>query len=283
MPSGRTHDRITLWSLPLLAGTAFERTRSGELTLLVVTGFLVGGLMLGPDLDIHSRQYLRWGCLRWIWIPYRRSMRHRSFFSHGPLIGTVLRLGYLAVWLSLFGLLVLVSGTIAGQALGKIDHWQTLVGIILNDTITTLRQGLEHYPKELLMLCLGLELGALSHSLSDMLVSRYKRVKTYGLRGLWLRRMKRQRLPSQPYKISEADDNSDHEADRGDESAQANTFQDVPDRSLQWNQPIYSALSQPNPTARSVPSPSPQRQLRREPQLPQFPPLRQPDWDEEEF
>ncbi len=35
MPSGKTHDRITLWSLPGIAGFTSILTRSGDLTLMV--------------------------------------------------------------------------------------------------------------------------------------------------------------------------------------------------------------------------------------------------------
>ena len=95
MPSGRIHDRITLWTLPWLATIAFWKTYSGNVTLLIVGGFLFGGLMFGPDLDIYSRHYKRWGWFRWVWLPYQKSLRHRSFLSHGPIIGTTLRLIYL--------------------------------------------------------------------------------------------------------------------------------------------------------------------------------------------
>ncbi len=126
MPSGQTHDSITLWSLPVVAGLTFERTRSTSLTLVVSGGFLFSGLMFGPDLDIHSRQFKRWGVLRWIWLPYRRSMRHRSFLSHGPIVGTIVRLIYLfSGLLAAVGLIALVSA-IAYWAAGEIDQWNRL-------------------------------------------------------------------------------------------------------------------------------------------------------------
>ncbi|MEC4851759.1 MAG: metal-binding protein, partial [Jaaginema sp. PMC 1079.18] len=103
MPSGKTHDRVTLWSLPWLVGGSFIVTRSGELTLLVAGGYLFSGLMFGPDLDIHSVQYKRWGVFRPLWLPYQKALRHRSKLSHGVLIGTVLRVVYLLTWLLFFG------------------------------------------------------------------------------------------------------------------------------------------------------------------------------------
>ncbi|XGB41796.1 MAG: metal-binding protein [Nodosilinea sp. LVE1205-7] len=100
MSSGQTHDRITFYSLPLVMLATLGVTHSLWLMLWVGLGFLVGGLLLGPDLDIHSVQYKRWGWLRWIWLPYRGSMRHRSFWSHGPIIGTTVRVIYGSCWLA---------------------------------------------------------------------------------------------------------------------------------------------------------------------------------------
>src|SRR6476469_8723425 len=109
MPSGRTHDQITLWSLPLVAALTFGQTSSSNLTLLVSGSFLFGGLMFGPDLDIYSCQYQRWGWFKAIWLPYQKSLRHRSFLSHGPLIGTALRILYLAIWIAVLGMLELAG------------------------------------------------------------------------------------------------------------------------------------------------------------------------------
>ncbi|HEY9753266.1 MAG TPA: metal-binding protein [Coleofasciculaceae cyanobacterium] len=177
MPSGRTHDSITLWSLPLLAGGTFAQTQNGTLTLLVSGGYLFSGLMFGPDLDIHSRQYRRWGVLRWIWLPYRRSMRHRSVLSHGPIVGTVLRIIYLGLWLLLLGLAVTGIAGIVLYGTGKLEIWQPMVA-------TTAQTGLAHATWSLqnqwpawLALLFGLELGALVHALSDGVGSMYKQLR----------------------------------------------------------------------------------------------------------
>ncbi|MBD2503077.1 metal-binding protein [Anabaena azotica] len=173
MPSGRTHDRITLWALPMVAGVTFWQTRSGNVTLLVAGGFMFGGLMFGPDLDIYSRQYQRWGFLRWIWLPYQKSLRHRSFLSHGPLIGTTLRVVYLS---SLLAVLTLVILAVADKLLNMAVTWQ--------DVERTVGRSLSSYTPEFLALFLGLELGAMSHSLSDWGGSAYKRFRKQGIRGI---------------------------------------------------------------------------------------------------
>ena len=173
MPSGRTHDHITMYALPFVAGVTLWQTRSSNATLLVAGGFLFGGLMFGPDLDIYSVQFQRWGFLRWIWLPYQKSLRHRSFLSHGPIIGTILRILYLGCLLAILAIFLLAIA----QTLGNLSFtWQNLGGSV--------GRSLLQYHAEYIALFLGLELGAMSHSLSDWGGSAYKRVRKQGVRGL---------------------------------------------------------------------------------------------------
>jgi uncharacterized metal-binding protein len=157
MPTGRTHDRITLWLLPWLTGLSVLVTRSGELTLYLVGGFLFSGLLFGPDLDIYSRQYKRWGIFRWLWLPYQRMFKHRSWLTHGPIIGTSLRIIYLGFFLCIFLLIC--------QGLGLID----------NNSHEIILHTLKTSPRQIIALVVGLELGSLSHSLSDWLGSSLKK------------------------------------------------------------------------------------------------------------
>jgi len=173
MPSGGTHDRITLWGLPLVAGMTFGYTQSGNLTLLVSGGFLFGGLMFGPDLDIYSRQYKRWGFLRWIWLPYQQGLRHRSVLSHGPIIGTTLRILYFGSWVIVVG----GVGVAIARVIGNIPWDGSAV-------VQTIKASLRQNTQEWFALFVGLELGAMSHSLSDWTGSAYKRFQKQGVAGL---------------------------------------------------------------------------------------------------
>lgn len=175
MPSGRTHDSITLWSLPIVAATTFGLTQNGNLTLLVSGGFLFAGLMFGPDLDIYSQQYKRWGILRWIWLPYRRSLKHRSIFSHGAIIGTIGRIFYLGIWIALFAIVIIVIVAIIQQLLGNGVNWQATAQSSVIDTFGQMIQLIQRASIECLALTIGLELGAMSHSLSDWVGSTIKR------------------------------------------------------------------------------------------------------------
>ena len=164
MPSGVIHDRITIWILPWVVGITYFLTRSGELTLILAGGYLFSGMMFGPDLDIHSIQYKRWGIIRGIWLPYRRLFGHRSFWSHGFILGTCLRVIYLfliVAWISIFGV------AIAQLCLGFNWNWQDFVREQLNLLIGK-------YPRETIALFCGLEIGAMSHSISDWISSNRK-------------------------------------------------------------------------------------------------------------
>lgn len=168
MPSGRLHDRITLWCLPLIAGSTFGLTRSSDFTLLTTGGFLFSGLMFGPDLDIHSRHFIRWGWLRLLWIPYQKTIRHRSVWSHGLIVGTLLRVAYLSLWISLFtGLGAALVYWIWGV---QVDwgHWGGLT-----------MQGVYNYRGQVFALWLGLELGAISHVAADTIGSQITRQRRY--------------------------------------------------------------------------------------------------------
>jgi len=169
MPAGRTHDRITLWSLPWVAGCSFAFSRDSKLTLLLCGAFLFAGLMFGPDLDISSRQFKRWGWLKCIWIPYQKSMRHRSFLSHGPGVGTVLRLIYLGAWMSMP---VILGLAVVSQFHPLPWNWPFI--------LRTVARSLGEHRAECLVIWIGLELGAMSHSLSDWGGSFIKRYRKKG-------------------------------------------------------------------------------------------------------
>ena len=164
MPSGVTHDRITIWILPWIVGVTYCLTRNGELTLIFSGGYFFSGMMFGPDLDIHSLQYKRWGMIRGIWLPYRRFLKHRSIFSHGFIIGTCVRLIYLFLIIACISILVVaIAQLIFGFTWNWQDFAQRQLSLLINK-----------YPQETIALFIGLEIGAMSHSVSDWIGSRRK-------------------------------------------------------------------------------------------------------------
>ncbi len=165
MPSGRTHDRITLWLFPGIVAISYLVTRDGELTLLLGGGFFFAGLMFGPDLDIYSIQFKRWGILGVIWLPYQKLLRHRSFLSHGLIIGTVIRILYLLLWLFLVGVLVVAIAQLFWGFEWNLQRF----------TLAMIKLVTEVYLPEAIALFVGLDLGAMSHSVSDWISSASKK------------------------------------------------------------------------------------------------------------
>lgn len=164
MTSGKNHDRITWLCLPWIFIGTITVSKDLLTGFVVASGFLFSGLMFGPDLDIYSVQFKRWGYFRFIWLPYQKYLPHRSVFSHGLIIGTVIRSLYLCLILLLFGL---VLGAIALITFPQIWQWQQVI-----NTLTVIG---EIYLKEIIALFIGLELGAMSHYLADIIDSWLKK------------------------------------------------------------------------------------------------------------
>ena len=94
MSSGRDHDQQTkLWRIPF--GLAISIVLGLQNGIISSLAFWIGGIFLSPDLDTNSLCLKRWGIFGIIWSPYRKLIPHRSLLSHGPFIGTLLRLVYL--------------------------------------------------------------------------------------------------------------------------------------------------------------------------------------------
>lgn len=134
MPSGKTHAVITLATASLTYTLA---TFSGEPpSLAVLTAFgCTLGVIVNPDLDIKGTRAdklirketgfipaVAWGLF---WNPYSYYIPHRSIISHGLIIGTVIRLLYIAVPLALLGALPKF-----GPVLNRV-----ILGLIISDNL----------------------------------------------------------------------------------------------------------------------------------------------------
>jgi uncharacterized metal-binding protein len=98
MASGKNHDRSIYFATPIIG--IITGSYSLELGLIAASSHLLGGLYLSPDLDLKSIPWKRWGLLKFIWLPYQKSIPHRHWLSHAPVIGSAVRLLYLGVLLS---------------------------------------------------------------------------------------------------------------------------------------------------------------------------------------
>jgi uncharacterized metal-binding protein len=109
MATGRNHDRAITVTTPVLMAAAIASDHA-DVGLIAAASYYLAGMYLSPDLDLVSRPFKRWGLLRWLWLPYQRLIpRHRHWLSHGPVIGSSVRLLYLAalvspIWLVFPGL-----------------------------------------------------------------------------------------------------------------------------------------------------------------------------------
>ncbi len=163
MPSGQTHDAITFLLAFPAATAGYFYTNSVTVGAVIGISFVFGGLMFGPDLDTVSRQYSRWFAFRFLWFPYRSFFKHRSRFSHGLIFGALFRVIY---FLGVVTLIVFLAAVLWALAAGGknpeiarfAEAWRSIGGFIRNNF------GQDF----MLLVFLGLWLGAASHTFTDM-------------------------------------------------------------------------------------------------------------------
>ena len=85
--------------------------------------------------------------LGFLWWPYRRLIPHRSLWSHGPVLGTSVRLGVLLTWCLIF--------TMGIPALSP------------STLLADLQQLMRQHPREFISLVVGLEGSAWIHLILD--------------------------------------------------------------------------------------------------------------------
>jgi uncharacterized metal-binding protein len=79
-----------------------------------MTSGCLAGLLITPDLDVdvpvNSHAVVRrhagllpWLAWRLLWLPYAKTIPHRHWLSHAPVIGTLIRVAYMSavIWLIL--------------------------------------------------------------------------------------------------------------------------------------------------------------------------------------
>lgn len=129
MASGRSHSIATL-----TAATCFcvAATTSHDSALYWTAAGALVGLVVTPDLD-HDDGSIAQHFVRsvsgvaekvwwYYWYPYRWLLSHRSFWSHFPFVGTVIRVAYLFWYVYALGWSLppaFLTGLVAVDAL----HW----------------------------------------------------------------------------------------------------------------------------------------------------------------
>ncbi len=146
MPMGRTHRAINTYvCLPLTIGSVAFAHWSPIQAAVFGVGYCFATFFMNPDLDLDSVGYRSWGPLRIIWWPYQKALAHRSYFSHFPVISTLLRIIYL-FWFPVLLIWLLGSSVqmVAREAI--FDWWPILglyflmfiLGMIVSDAIHTI-------------------------------------------------------------------------------------------------------------------------------------------------
>ena len=156
MPSGETHSKATLaLAVTLTAAAPLYLPHLGPESLALGPGCLVG-LLIHPDHDVPHGN-ISWRLLRhyfgvlpaafWtlVWKPYALSVRHRSLISHSPVAGTLSRLLYLTLMLTVifFPALTALAWSghgpelvrLLGIALAWPGTWWAVTGLTLADAL----------------------------------------------------------------------------------------------------------------------------------------------------
>ena len=170
MPSGKTHDKITVVTAIAAVPVWWWESATKDWAGLAVglTAYFFSGFWLSDDLDTHSIAYKRWGVLRWLWWPYQKLVPHRSWVSHGIGFGPIFRVAYFLVmlWVTMRGVLwgllqvhIPVSrDAVLGSFWGLTTDWTAA------------------HPSWAMCALIGLVLGGVTHSVADAIVSWAKRV-----------------------------------------------------------------------------------------------------------
>ena|ERR1051325_1412535 len=169
MPGARTHDLITVVTAAGANVAHFALTPQADpmLATLFTVPYLFAGYACAGDLDVDSKEYRRWGPLRFLWWPYRVIVPHRSWVSHGLILGGVIRVVYLALIFTLlfWGGLWLVSRL--GPHINASEVTRDVGNLLF-------RFGQEH-PQWTIAALGGFILAGTAHSVADAISTSFKR------------------------------------------------------------------------------------------------------------
>ena len=169
MPNARGHDIITLVTAGIGDGIylACAPHPNPTLAALFTVAYVFAGYACAGDLDLMSTEYKRWRWLRFLWKPYQVLVPHRSWVSHGLILGGIIRALYLGVvttgllWLGVWLVSRLGPHWDANEITWR--EWQSLYALA------------QAHPQEATALASGFVLAGTTHSLADIIWSGLKR------------------------------------------------------------------------------------------------------------
>jgi uncharacterized metal-binding protein len=148
MATGKAHAAASITLVPVVGiAAACLVPKLGTAALLLPAGCL-SGLLLTPDLDQEGIGHVEWKLakatlgLGWLWVmywwPYAVVMKHRSTWSHLPIVSTLIRVGYLL-------LPPLVGLALLGKPMWDAVHigalWWWFCGLVVSDTVHWVMDG----------------------------------------------------------------------------------------------------------------------------------------------
>lgn len=139
MPLDKTHRTIgvTISAATVLIGSYIGYPLE---SISIAAGILLGDTLFSPDLDlgeVHTKPFQRWGFLRWVWIPYARTISHRSFLSHSGPFSATLRVIYFLIFLLPFLYVMGLDNT--WYFVVQYHYWLMMlwIGLMISDTVHT--------------------------------------------------------------------------------------------------------------------------------------------------
>ena len=131
MPSGKVHVAITLSTLSGVIAP-WVLVNAGGNEYAYIAGCATG-VLITPDLDVNGGMYSHYlirkvsrpaqFLWRLFWTPYALLVPHRHLVSHFPLIGTMVRIGYIFLVINLVAFCSsLLLGLFASDAVSRI-YW----------------------------------------------------------------------------------------------------------------------------------------------------------------
>jgi uncharacterized metal-binding protein len=109
--------------------------------------------------------------LRFIWIPYRKTFHHRSFWTHSMIISDIIRIGYLCVLylIAVYGVAILWNGFLS------VIHATVSFDILFLHHLLT--EWISTHTSLFFSFIVGIMLASIAHIVADYTVSNWKKNK----------------------------------------------------------------------------------------------------------
>ena len=147
MSSGKTHSKASLLAaIPVSVGIGIYT--NDPLTGVVAGTGCASGIFLTPDLDQEGISASEWSIIKstlgvgfiwlWFWWLYAKAFKHRSLWSHFPVVDTLIRIMYLTIPL-------FIAGLVLGWEVNQTKLWffaWWVFGLAVSDTIHWVMDGL---------------------------------------------------------------------------------------------------------------------------------------------